>query len=119
MGEEVAAPVEEITAPAEEITAPVEEITAPVEEITAPVEGITAPVEEITAPVEEIPAPVEEVVVESASSDSEPEKETVSEETFSLTEVSTVKEDAVKQLSAEEILAMKETKEESLAPALA
>merc|ERR1712130_799469 len=112
MGEEVAAPVEEITAPAEGITAPVEEITAPVEEITAPVEGITAPVEEITAP-------VEEVVVESASSDSEPEKETVSEETFSLTEVSTVKEDAVKQLSAEEILAMKETKEESLAPALA
>merc|ERR1712233_290002 len=109
MGE--AAPVEEVEAPVEEVVAPVEEVSTPVEEV--------ASVEEVAAPVEEITAPVEEVVVESASSDSEPEKETVSEETFSLTEVSTVKEDAVKQLSAEEILAMKETKEESLAPALA
>merc|ERR1711936_1328596 len=54
-----------------------------------------------------------------ASSDSEPEKETASEEIFSLTEVSGKKEELVKEVSAEEIMAMKEATEESTTPALA
>merc|ERR1712032_417409 len=60
------------------------------------------------------------VVVENASaSDSEPEKETVSQEIFSLTEVSEKKEEVIKEPSAEEIVAIKEAKEESVTPALA
>merc|ERR1711973_768759 len=63
----------------------------------------------------------EEAVKEepAASSDSEPEKETASEEIFSLTEVSEKKEELVKEVSAEEIMAMKEATEESTTPALA
>merc|ERR1711997_793120 len=57
------------------------------------------------------------VVVENASSDSEPEKETVSQEIFSLTEVSEKKEEVITEPSAEEILVMQEAKGESLAPA--
>merc|ERR1719370_1928757 len=100
--EEVPAP--EVAAPVEEVAAPVEEAAAPVEEVAAPVEEVAAPVEEAAAPVEEVSAPVEKVVVESASSDSEPEKETVSQEIFSLTEVSQKKEEIIKEPSAEEII---------------
>jgi len=57
------------------------------------------------------------VVVENASSDSEPEKETVSQEIFSLTEVSEKKEEVIKEPSAEEIVAMQEAKGDTLAPA--
>merc|ERR1712212_1205748 len=97
--------------------APVEEAAAPVEEVAAPVEDVAAPVEEAAAPVEEVSAPVEEIVVESTSSDSE--QETVSQEIFSLTEVSQKKEEIIKEPSAEEIMAFKEAKEESVTPALA
>ena len=65
------------------------------------------------------PPLVEEVVVESASSDSEPEKETVSEEIFTLTEVYEKKDEVIKEPTAEEIMAIKEAKEESVTPALA
>merc|ERR1712212_1060935 len=94
---EVAAAVEEVAAPVEEVAAPVEEVAAPVEEAAAPVEEVAASAEEAASPVEEVAAPVEEVVVESASSDSEPEKETVSQEIFTLTEVSEKKDEVIKE----------------------
>ena len=64
--------------------------------------------EESDEEVNEVPA-----VVENASS----EKEIASQEIFSLTEVSAVKEEMIKEVSAEEIMAMKEAQEDSLAPA--
>merc|ERR1712083_189991 len=102
----------------------VEEVAAPVEEVAASVEA--APVEEIAVEDEAAPEAAE-TVVETASSDSEPEKETASEEIFSLTEVSEKKEEEIEEVikevtkepSAEEIMAIKEAKEESVTPALA
>merc|ERR1711978_42783 len=98
-------------------------VAAVLEEFAAPAEaekpkGINLPTTELTddwmdddmgsinseesdEEVKEAPA-----VVENASSDSEPEKEAVSQEIFSLTEVSAVKEEIIKEVSAEEILAM-------------
>merc|ERR1712147_581926 len=125
----VVAQEEAAPAPEEEV-APVE--AAPVE--AAPAEkpkGISLPTTELTddwmeddvgsIDSEESDEKVEEVVKEepAASSDSEPEKETASEEIFSLTEVSEKKEELVKEVSAEEIMAMKEATEESTTPALA
>merc|ERR1712080_601580 len=127
--EEVAAPVEEVVV-AEEEAAPEEEV-APVE--AAPVEaapaekpkGISLPTTELTddwmeddvgsIDSEEAEEKVEEAVKEepAASSDSEPEKVTASEEIFSLTEVSEKKEELVKEVSAEEIMAMKVATEDS------
>merc|ERR1712098_651100 len=118
---------------AEEEAAPApEEEEAPVE--AAPAEkpkGISLPTTELTddwmeddvgsIDSEESEEKVEEAVKEepAASSDSEPEKETASEEIFSLTEVAEKKEELVKEVSAEEIMAMKEATEESTTPALA
>merc|ERR1711910_249676 len=107
----VVAPVEKVVVAEEEAAPAPEEEVAPVE--AAPAEkpkGISLPTTELTDDWKEEPA---------ASSDSEPEKETASEEIFSLTEVSEKKEELVKEVSAEEIMAMKEATEESTTPALA
>merc|ERR1711910_149999 len=128
----VVAPVEKVVVAEEEAAPAPDEEVAPVE--AAPAEkpkGISLPTTELTddwmeddvgsIDSEEAEEKVEEAVKEepAASSDSEPEKETASEEIFSLTEVSEKKEELVKEVSAEEIMAMKEATEESTTPALA
>ena len=139
--EEVAVAPAEIVTPVEEVAAQVEEVTmavaAVLEEFAAPAEaekpkGIKLPTTELTddwmdddmgsinseeSDEEDDVAKEAPAVVEKTSSDIEPEKETISQEIFSLTEVSTVKEEKVKEVSAEDILAVKETQEDSLAPA--
>merc|ERR1712212_724989 len=124
--EEVAVAPAEVVSPVEEVAAQVEEVTVAVaavlEEFATPTEaampaaekpkGINLPTTELTddwmdddmgsinsedSEEENDAAKEAPVVVENASSDSEPEKETVSQEIFSLTEVSEKKEEVIKE----------------------
>merc|ERR1712212_1357591 len=143
--EEVEAPVEEVAVAPAEVVTPVEEVAAQVEEVTVAVAAVLeefATPAEAAMPAAEKPKGInlptteltddwmdddmgsinsedseEEVDENGPVSDSEPEKETVSQEIFSLTEVSEKKEEVIKEPSAEEIVAMQEAKGETLAPA--
>merc|ERR1712012_754459 len=112
------------TSPVEEVVVVAEE-EVPAEKVPAEKpKGISLPTTELTDDwMEDDVGSIdsEEAMKEepAASSDSEPEKETASEEIFSLTEVSEKKEELVKEVSAEEIMAMKEATEDSTTPALA